>query len=166
MQRFLSVIMLLIMSFIALYATPADAAKNETLPLPRFASIRAKKANLHVGPGTEYPSEWTYVRPGLPVEIIAEFDTWRQVRDPQGGQGWLHKSMICGKRTVIIQTKQRRLYKEPNCETKVAAILDPGVMARVITCQKDWCQLDVKGHRGWVKRRFIWGVYPNESTFK
>ncbi len=142
------------------------APSSTALSVPRFASLRAKSVNLHVGPGNNYPTEWTFVRPGLPVEIVAEFDTWRQVRDWQGTQGWVHKSLLCGKRTAVVQQKQRKLYKAPEETAKVLAHLDPGVLGKLLECRNDWCRLEVQGHRGWIKRRCIWGVYPHEETFK
>jgi len=143
------------------YAAPAAP-----LSLPRFASLRSKTVNLHVGPGKNYHIEWTFVRPGLPVEIIAEFDTWRQIRDWQGNQGWVHKSLLCGKRTAVIQQKQRKLFKETDENARVVVHLEPGVLGEVLECRNDWCRLDVQGHRGWIKRRCIWGVYPHEDKFK
>lgn len=142
------------------------AAPPSQFPLPRFASLRAKSVNLHVGPGNNYPTEWKFVRPGIPVEILAEFDTWRQIRDWQGTQGWVHKSLLCGKRTAVIQKKQRKLHKNPDESSAIAAHVEPGVLATLLECRNDWCRVDIQGVRGWVKRRFIWGVYPHEEKFK
>lgn len=72
--------------------------KSPGLPLPRFASLRADKTNMRTGSGVRYPIDWVYQRPGLPVEIIAEYGNWRKVRDWLGAQGWAHQSMPSGKR--------------------------------------------------------------------
>ena len=142
-------------------------AKPPSLPLPRFVSLRAKTANLHVGPGKEYPSKWRYVLSGLPMEIVAEFDTWRKVRDPDGvTEGWIHKSLLCNKRTVMIQKKQCTLYDKPHEKSSVVALINPQVIGRVLECPGEWCRLDVKGYRGWVRREDIWGVYAAEIKFK
>ena len=55
------------------------------LPVPRFVSLRTDQVNFRAGPGFQYPVTWVYQRDGLPVEIIAEFDVWRQLRAPDGG---------------------------------------------------------------------------------
>ena len=34
----------------------------------------------------------------MPVEVIAEYDTWRKIRDWQGTVGWVHQSMLDGGR--------------------------------------------------------------------
>ncbi len=145
-------------------APPPQLAEKEStkLPLPRYASLRGK-ANMYVGPGKQYPIEWLYVRPKMPVEIVAEFDTWRQVKDFQGTTGWVHKSVLVGKRFAVVLEKIHKLFYSPSAESKVIAKLEPGVIARVCKCQSDWCQIEIKGYKGWIKRRFIWGIYPHET---
>lgn len=89
-------------------------ATPEKLTLPRFASLRSHKVNIHVGPGSDFPTTWTFQRQGLPIEIIAEFDTWRQIRDMEGTTGWVHKSLLVGKRTVVVlsEKKQQEVVEE------------------------------------------------------
>lgn len=48
------------------------------LKLPRFVSLRSNQINARSGPGARYPIEWVYMQKGAPVEIIAEFEIWRQ----------------------------------------------------------------------------------------
>ena len=75
------------------------SAEETILPLPRFVSLRANQVRLRTGPGVQYPIEWVYQRQYLPVEIIAEYRTWRKIRDWQSTQGWVHQSMLSGNRT-------------------------------------------------------------------
>ena len=51
------------------------------LPLPRFASLKTDRVNLREGPSKDHATKWVYERAGLPVEITAEFEIWRRVRD-------------------------------------------------------------------------------------
>ncbi len=145
-------------------------ADTTALPLPRYASLRSNAVNLHVGPGNNYPVEWQYLRQGLPVEIIAEFDTWRQIRDWQGTQGWVHKSLLSGRRTVWILDKIRPLRRDPDEKAKIIAQIEPGVIGKSLECQGNWCKIEIKSEqktfRGWIKRRCLWGIYPNETKFK
>ncbi|MCX7338022.1 MAG: SH3 domain-containing protein [Alphaproteobacteria bacterium] len=153
------------LSFATITSGWADA-----LPVPRFVSLRSNAVNTHVGPGKQYPIDWQYVRQSMPVEIVAEFDTWRQIRDWQGTLGWVHKSMLSGRRTVWVLHKTRNLRKSPEDQAKVVARLEPGIVGRIIECQAQWCRMEVKApmgtFKGWIKRRYIWGVYPNETSFK
>src|SRR5581483_9127238 len=86
---------------------PAQAINNTSgLPVPRFVSLKPEEANARTGPGTRYPIAWVYRRPGLPVEVIEEYDLWRKIRDIDGATGWVHKSMLDGRRTVMIKSKE------------------------------------------------------------
>src|SRR5690606_37820396 len=71
------------------------------LPLPRFASLKSGRVNLRIGPGLKYPVEWLYLKSGVPMEIIQEYDNWRRVRDSEGAEGWVNQSLLSGRRTAI-----------------------------------------------------------------
>ncbi|MGE4062381.1 MAG: SH3 domain-containing protein [Rhodospirillaceae bacterium] len=154
-------------------ATPADApdeqasGKPDGLPLPRFVSLRADSVNMRVGPNARYPIEWIYVRRNLPVEIVAEFDTWRRIKDPDGTEGWVHSSMLSGRRTAVVTGEVRPLLR--TIEGKggapdLAASLEPGVIVAVERCPQAvaYCRVDAEGTEGWLSRDALWGVYPGE----
>ncbi|MCR9256630.1 MAG: SH3 domain-containing protein [Alphaproteobacteria bacterium] len=142
----------------------ATAAVAQTgLPIPRFVSVRAAEANLRTGPGVRYPIAWVYLKRGLPMEIIAEFDTWRMVRDHEGEEGWLHQSLLSGKRTVLITAEIASLRRRPDETAPVVARAQEGVIADIDGCQGAWCEIEAGGFTGWVPRRTLWGVYPGET---
>jgi SH3-like domain-containing protein len=68
------------------------------LPLPRFVSVKADRVNVRRGPSSEHPVAFVFQRKGLPVEITAEFENWRKVRDSDGAEGWVLHSMLTGRR--------------------------------------------------------------------
>lgn len=141
----------------------AQSLGGETdLPIPRFVSLRSDEVNLRTGPGTTYPVDWVYVRRGLPVEVIAEFDVWRRIRDWQNTIGWVHQSMLDGRRTVLIVGGDRILLQNPTDSAPPVARLAPGVIARLLECDGHWCRIDADGYRGWLKREDFWGSYPEE----
>ena len=74
--------------------------------------------------------------------------------------------MLLLETTAVIQQKQRKLFKKPEENAIILAHLDPGVVGKLLECRNEWCRLDVQGHKGWIKRRYIWGVYPHEEKFK
>lgn len=146
------------------------AAKAETgegtsgQPVPRFASLRADEVNMRSGPGIQYPIEWVYKRQKLPVEIIAEYKTWRRIRDSEGAHGWVHQGMLSGTRTVIVTGKVRVLRTEPDVKSPALARLEAGVIGSLHTCPDaaGWCKADFVGHVGWLRRVDFWGVYSSE----
>lgn len=137
--------------------------RPDGLPLPRFVSLRADSVNLRVGPSARYPIEWIYVRRNLPVEIVAEFDTWRRIKDPAGTEGWVHSSMLSGRRTAMVTGAVRPLLRGADEEAGVAATLEPGVIVQVERCpQGEFCRVEAEGIEGWVRRDALWGIYPGE----
>ena len=78
------------------------------LPLPRFVSLKSGRVNSRIGPGVNYSVDWMYMKPGLPMEIIQEYDTWRRVRDADGAEGWINQSLLSGRRTGIAAPWQTR----------------------------------------------------------
>src|SRR5258708_4490879 len=69
----------------------AGHAADKNLPVPRFVTLRSDKVNLRVGPSEQYPIDWVFTRKNLPVEIVAEYGTWRKIRDIDGTEGWVHE---------------------------------------------------------------------------
>ena len=144
----------------------AQAADKSGEPIPRFVTLRADTVNLRAGPGSRYPIEYVYHRKGYPLEIIAEFDQWRQVRDWQGTEGWVHERMVTGARNVVVDGTQRILRTAADNKSAPVAKLDPGVIAHLLECRDAWCRIEVRNGgsdvTGWLTRNEIWGVLPTE----
>ena len=149
--------------------TPAEAAQRPAppgrtgLPLPRFVTLRANEVNLRSGPGTRYPIDWVYRRSGMPVEIIDEFDTWRRIRDWQGTEGWVHQSMVQGRRGILVIGQRQTLRRRPEADSPGVAQLDAGVVGELDRCRGEWCQISAGGYNGWLERKGFYGLYPYED---
>ncbi|MEO0327677.1 MAG: SH3 domain-containing protein [Pseudomonadota bacterium] len=149
----------------------AQSATNgqSGLPLPRFVSLKSEKVNMRIGPGTEFQIAWLYVKKGLPMEVIQEYENWRKVRDPEGNEGWILHSLLSGRRTAIINPwepdKEKGmavLYSSATKEASKLARVEPGVMGQVKSCQHDWCEMQIGDVDGYLEKKSIWGVYPDE----
>ena len=140
----------------------ANQRKGSGLPIPRFASLRSDEVNVRTGPGPRYPIDWVFKRKAMPVEIVAEYENWRKIRDWQGASGWVHQSLLTGKRSFIIPAKPAALHKTPAASAEVVAKLEPEVMGEIRSCAGDWCRVRVTGASGWVERTSLWGVYKSE----
>ena len=141
------------------------ASAQEALPLPRFVSLKADEVNMRAGPGESYPVEWVYTRKGLPVEIIKEYDQWREVRDVEGTRGWVHRVMLSGLRTVqVTGAVERTGYDRPSVDGRAVFRAHPGVQGTLIGCQSGWCRIDISGVKGWMAMGDLWGVYPEDGA--
>ncbi len=153
-----------------LLSTPVFAQNNDNpfrsteYPLPRFVSLASSDAYIRSGPGKKYPVQWVFKRAGLPVEIILEFEHWRKIRDVEGQEGWLHKSLLSGKRTALVKTDENiPIYSKASSESTMAAYLEPMVLLGIKECDGQWCHIDASGYKGWIEQQNLWGVYPKES---
>ncbi|CAA6604447.1 conserved exported hypothetical protein [Rhodospirillaceae bacterium LM-1] len=165
-SRRLLFIVLLALAVMAGISVPVLAQQSASgLPLPRFVSLRAEEVNLRTGPGVRYPIEWVITKRELPVEIIAEFDTWRKIRDAQGTDGWVHQTMLTGRRTMlVIGNGIRKLRRTDADEAAPLANVQSGVIGRLLQCPRNsqFCRVEVDGYQGWLKRDEFWGVYSGE----
>lgn len=145
-----------------LLGTPLAAQGETGLPLPRFVSLRSAEVNLRTGPGGTYPVDWVYRRRHMPMEVVAEFDNWRKIRDWQGTVGWVHQNLLDGRRYARIAGADRVLLDRPAADSPPVALLRQGVVAELLVCEAEWCRLEAGGYRGWLPREAFWGAYPHE----
>lgn len=148
---------------------PYVARGKSGLPLPRFVSLKSAKVNSRIGPGVTYGIDWMYMKAGLPMEITQEFDNWRRVRDADGAEGWINQSLLSGKRTAMVTPWQKgkktrvNLLEEADSKAATVAILEPGVIGQIHSCNGEWCEMTFDGHDGWVAQNLLWGAYPGEQ---
>ncbi len=133
-------------------------------PLPRFAALRSAEVNLRAGPGSQYPVEWVFLRRSLPIEITAEYGHWRKVRDVDGAEGWVHKSLLTGRRSVLVIGAIRTLRRDPDASSAAVAKLEPGVVAALLACGDGWCRIEIDGRKGWLPQADFWGAYDGEMV--
>ena len=184
-KYFCSLIAFLGLFFVLSDSSPSFATKDNGVlekgkatgrPVPRFVSLKADKVNVRVGPdSTKYKIKWVYRKAGLPVEIIAEFEHWRHVRDSEGVDGWVFHALLSGRRTALVMPWSKKsngtgggqpvpLYKSDTASKgNVALLVESGVLAHVIKCTGNWCKLSISQHEGWIEQKNLWGVYPEET---
>jgi len=142
--------------------TGTERGPVTNLPIPRFVSLKAAEGNVRRGPGLTHRIDWVFKRRDMPLEITAEYDHWRRVRDRDGQGGWVHYSLLSGVRTVIVEEDLLALRTRPTADAPENARLEMGVIARLGKCNIDWCRLSVDGRRGWAQKSALWGVRPDE----
>jgi SH3-like domain-containing protein len=161
----------------AVSAPPAAAQSDNNpsgLPLPRFSSTRSEPINVRVGPGTKYEIAWVFVKAGVPVEVIQEFDTWRKIRDSEGAEGWVHQNLLSARRTGYVKppagTSTIGIMSAKADNVRVRAWLGVGFPVEIDECDSVWCGVRATGaegargtYQGFVPQNALWGVYPDES---
>jgi SH3-like domain-containing protein len=138
------------------------------LPVPRYVSLKSDHVNLREGPSKEHRTLWIYERAGLPVEITAEFETWRKIRDSEGTEGWVLHSLLSGRRTALVIPWKKDtflpLHASASDTASVAANLQSGVIVNVKRCDGTWCRVFGDNFDGYIQQTSLWGVYPDEHV--
>jgi SH3-like domain-containing protein len=146
-----------------------ENAGNVTgLPIPRFVSLKSERTNVRGGPNRNQDVRWVYTRAGMPVEITAEFENWRRVRDWEGAEGWVYHSLLSGRRTAMVVPRDKDdlvlLYEAADTGSAVVAKLQAGVVAKLQSCTGAWCHISGKNFEGFIRQERLWGAYPNEKV--
>ena len=154
---------MLFLALLVIFSVCSPAQAQTGLPLPRFVSLRSNQVNLRTGPGFRYPVEWVYLKSDLPVEIIAEFETWRRVKDYNGREGWIYQPMLSGRRTVRV-TREALLLRAASTGSLPLARIEAGAVGRLMSSPKtlSLCKVEFDHFQGWLSKETLWGVYPNE----
>ncbi len=154
---------------------PPGGRLGTGLPVPRYVSLKTDRVNLREGPSKDHRTAWVFQRAGLPVEIVAEYETWRRIRDSEGTEGWVLHSLLSGRRTALVmpwakgEVPALNLLDRPDDKGGTVAQLQPGVITSVKTCDGAWCRVTIvlDGARdldGYIRQEKLWGVYPNEKV--
>lgn len=136
--------------------------------IPRFVSLKKERVNVRRGPSRDYQVAWVFVQKDLPIEIIAEYEQWRRIRDKDGAEGWVFHALLTDKRTALItpwQPKETtvKLYDTKDNSGNIIALIQSGAMGRVTSCDGNWCNFTSQGFTGWLSQKMLWGVYPGEN---
>ena len=149
-------------------AAGENAGNVTGLPVPRFVSLKSERVNVRGGPNKDQDVRWVYTRAGMPVEITAEFENWRRIRDWEGAEGWVYHSLLSGRRSAIVVPTLKEepvpLYDAPDPEAPVVARLEAGVLGSLKSCSGTWCRFEGKGFEGYIRQERLWGAYPNETV--
>ena len=160
-------VLLLAVPCVASHAAAGEVIGPKSgLPMPRFVSLKPDRVNVRGGPTRDHEVSFVYTRAGLPVEITAESDNWRRIRDWEGSEGWVYHSLLSGRRTGMVLAKEEfvPLREAGDAEGSVTAQLQAGVLGTVKKCSGTWCRISGDGFDGWIEQQRLWGVYPNEKV--
>ena len=160
-MRFLSLLFALFFISNQSFGAIIELSPQET----RFVAMRANKVNARSGPNIRYPIEWIYQQQYHPVEIIAEYDQWRKIRDFEGTVSWVRKNLLTNARYAIItEVGENNIYEKESQNSKIIARAENGVIAKITRCTLNFCQLEFENNiKGWMPKNSIFGVKNNEE---
>jgi SH3-like domain-containing protein len=147
-----------------------DAAPVQLGPsgfaIPRFLTLKSNKVNVRKGPSSDHAVAWVFQRKGMPVEVTAEFENWRKIRDSEGAEGWILQQMLSGRRFALAPqwtpNKAVALHDADSGGSATVATLQPGAIAQIKSCDGLWCYVTTDNYEGYAVQADLWGVYPGE----
>ena len=134
------------------------------LELPRYVSLKSNESNIRVGPSKNYPILIKYIIVDYPIKVIDEYEDWRKIIDFQDNIGWIHKSLIKGERNgIIFSENKKRINVYNTMSGKIIGEIDSGLIVNLSKCKINWCLIIKNNHRGWIEKKYIWGVNEDEK---
>ena len=141
----------------------AEVGKETGLKIPRFISIKSSEANIRVGPSKNYPIILRYLKKNFPLKIIEEHEDWRKVQDYEENIGWIHKSLISGKRTGLLSNKNNNFIEVFNTiNGNIIGKIGNNNIVFLNKCKMNWCYVLINNQSGWINKNNIWGVKEEE----
>jgi SH3-like domain-containing protein len=160
--------MLVALGGAALAANDVPTGSASGLAVPRFVSLKSDRVNVRAGPNKDQDVRWVYTRAGMPVEVTAEFENWRRIRDWEGAEGWVYHSLLSGRRSAVVVPSLKDdlvpLHANADGESAVVARLQSGVLGQLKSCNGTWCEFNGKNISGWIRQERLWGAYPNDKV--
>lgn len=172
LKRFLLILLLIF----ATDVIASEVGQVTGLPIPRFVALKSSETNLRKGPNVKYPVVWNYKQKNYPLEVVAEFENWRKLRDLDGEEGWVHVNLITGARKALISdnkyqsskneysklSRELVLFRYPDEDSYPMLRVELGVLAAIKSCTLDWCKLKMNDITAWARKENLWGVYKEE----
>ena len=159
----MQIVMAFILIIIFSQASNADIGKETGLEIPRYVSLKSNDANIRVGPSKNYPIEIKFIIKNYPLKVLEEYEEWRRVEDFKKNIGWIHKSLISGTRTGIVLSNDNKTIKLLNTlNGNVIGEIGEGNIVFLEKCKIDWCLVSSRNYKGWIDKKYIWGVKEKE----
>ena len=121
-----------------------------------FLSLKKNKVNVRYGPSFESPIKYIYKKINLPIKQIDKKENWRRIIDLKNNSGWIHKSQLKPKNSVI-PLKDKILFKKPSLFSKPIAQIKKGRILVIKKCENNWCKVKSAKFNGWIQTDNIWG---------
>ena len=125
-------------------------AYRVTVKMPGFRTAEVSNVSVEVNKSLPLAIKLEVGGDKEIVEVSASASVQLQTVDAQIGNALSTDSIL------RLPTLQRNVTELMN--------LQPGVVAHIEECGTDnWCRIEVKGYKGWLRRDDFFGTYPEEA---
>ena len=123
----------------------------------KFLSLKKNTVNLRQGPSKNYPVKLIYKKKFLPLEVLDSWENWRKVKDFENNNGWIHISLLSGKKTAINKINHSIIFRSNTIYSRPLAKVEEGRLVLIKKCKIDWCKIVSGDFMGWIKKETLWG---------
>ena len=100
---------------------------------------------------------------GWPVEIKNTFDQWTKVRDINGEEGWIHKSLLSRRSYAIVQSNNEKSYVVLRKKKASGLVrIEDGGLVKVHECDDLVCKVSISSFKGYLEKKLLWGIVQNQ----
>jgi len=128
----------------------ASAASAERL------AVGVSMANIRSGPGENYDILWS-VEKYHPLDVSQKSGQWYHVRDFEGDEGWIHKSLLLNISSVITIKENCNIRSGPDTHFEISFTVEKGVPFKILKRDGSWIHIQhADGDKGWIYESLVW----------
>ena len=121
--------------------------------------VKNKTANLRSSPSLTGSIVILQVPRHYPLDIQGENGDFLYVRDFQGRDGWVAKSVVHPEAGIIVNVRIVNVRSGPGKDHEVLFKARRGVTFRVLQNQLNWLYVEHEtGKKGWIYKDLVWGL--------
>jgi SH3-like domain-containing protein len=121
--------------------------------------VKAPKANLRSGPGTQYEKTW-HVYKYFPLKTLGSKGNWFKVQDVDGDVHWIYRKLVTDNfDCAVVKTAIANVRSGPGTrfETKYFGPAGKYDSFKILKRQGKWVKvLDEFKNMGWIYRKLLW----------
>ena len=154
---------------VAIWSVCLAQAQTSSLSAPvarlGFGSLMTDRVDVRATPGFDKTVTLQFKRAGLPIAVLEDGKGWLRVQDADGATGWVAADLVSKRRTALIIANPGETISvrgSERAEAEAIAILEPGVIVGIVSCDGRVCRISTVGNRGYVDQTRLWGVADGE----
>ena len=123
--------------------------------------VDVPKANIRMGPGTNYEKAWEVYR-YMPFETVGTSTdrSWYAIKDLDGDVNWIHGSLVSDAfQCAVVKSSQVNVRTGPGTRYRKST-LSPALRYdsfKILKRQPPWIKVrDSFGNTGWIHNKYLW----------
>ena len=118
--------------------------------------VKASRANLRAGPGTEHRITWEVNRYMPLTQVTVEGD-WVKVKDVDGDLHWVYAPLVTDKLDcVTISASKANIRKDPSTRSEKWFTVEQYTSFKRTGRKDKWVKIEYEGQTMWVFASLVW----------